>query len=87
MRADIQDWYTNIYLSLKEVREYCKIGEGANTCVWLVAGEKGFECCSMHRPPSLVNKWRAGDTEAKRDGCEKVKNFSPSEHGIGEVKF
>jgi len=32
-------------------------------------------------------KWENGETVAKRNGCEKVKNFEPMEYRKGEINF
>ena len=77
MYAIVHDWNTEIFLNDTDVKEFCKPGAGADTCVWLCAGAKGFKCLSKNRPGILVDRWRNGDTHAKRDGCERVNNFSP----------
>ena len=78
MKAIVSGWYTEIFPTNDEVMSLCKPGQGANTCVWLVCGSKGFECCCLHIPPTLYDRWAEGKTVAKRDGCEKVKEFSPT---------
>jgi len=86
MKAVIGDYQTNIYLSGDEFKEYCKPGEGENTCIWALVGANGFECCYYNRPYPLVKRWRDGFTVAKRDGCGKVIEFDPSGK-FGEVEF
>jgi hypothetical protein len=57
MRAEVSDWYTEIYPTPEEVTEHCKPGtEGA--CVWLVVGSEGFECTYMHKPLELLDRWK-----------------------------
>ena len=85
MKAIVHNFRTEIFLSSDEVREYCKPGEGADTCVWLVAGLKGFECVAKNKILSLLDRWEKGLTVAKRDGCDKVKNWHPTE--CGEQEF
>lgn len=72
-----------IHLTKEEVFELCKPGEGANTCIWLVVSGEGFECLYYNRSEgrnlmgeTLEERWKAGLTVAKRDGCEKVKNWA-----------
>ena len=77
MKAKVHDWYTDIYPEPEEVKQLCRPGEGENTCVWLIAGPSGFECSCHHRPAALLNRWINGETNAKRDGCDVVNNFSP----------
>jgi hypothetical protein len=79
MKAKIYDWSTDIYPNEEEVKELCRPGEGANTCVWLLIGSNGFECACHNRPPTLLNRWTKGETTAKRDGCDIVNNFSPAD--------
>lgn len=77
MKAKVYDWHTDVYPTKEEVKELCRPGEGENTCIWLAMGVNGFECLCHHRPPSLIERWRNGETNAKRDGCDVVNNFSP----------
>ena len=82
MKAIIHDYYTEIFLAKEEAMELCKMGQGADCCVWLAVGPKGFECLYHNRRgitltgETLEGRWQAGKTVAKRDGCDKVKNFS-----------
>ena len=84
MIVTVHDWHTNIMLGAKEMKHLCTPSKEADTCVWLVLGPDGFECTCLNRPPSLLNRWRAGNTVAKRDGCDFVKNIVPSELDLGE---
>jgi hypothetical protein len=77
MKAKITDQKTEIFLTKEEVMEYCKPGEGANTCVWLMCEINGFECACKCRPAALVDRWIKGETNAKRNGCDKVNNYNP----------
>lgn len=71
-------------LTTDEVKKLCRPGEGADTCIWLVAGGKGFECLYYNREAvsltgeRLVDRWEAGRTVAKRDGCEEIRAFKRS---------
>ena len=82
MKAIIHDYYTEIFPTNEEVKQYCGIGQGADCCIWLVMGSK-WECLYYNRSrgrnlvgETLEERWQAGKTVAKRDGCDKVKNFS-----------
>jgi len=75
-----------IQLDRGEVETLCRPGAGADTCIWLVVGADGFECLYFNRAEgrnligeTLEERWKAGKTVAKRDGCEKVKQFGRSE--------
>jgi len=76
MKAIVEDFYTTIFPTTDEIKELCRPGEGANTCVWLVAGIKGFECLLHNKPHPLLKRWQEGLTVAKRDGCEKARQCS-----------
>jgi len=76
MKVEVHDFHTEVFLSKNEVLELCKPGEGNNTCIWLVVGPKGLECTYLNKPISLLERWKKGLTNAKRDGCEKVKSVS-----------
>ena len=82
MKVIVSDWHTDIFPTDEEVKEHCKIGAGKDTCIWLLMGPDGWECCCLHRPHSLMSRWEKGETVAKRDGCEKVQNFSPMDASI-----
>lgn len=84
MKVIVEDWYTEIYLNSIEINILCKPGEGKNTCVWLVCGSKGFECTCKNKPSTLVDKFKNGDTIAKRDGCYFIDDISPIDLGMGE---
>lgn len=83
MMANVSGWYTDIYLSLDEVKELCKPGEGANTCSWLLHGSHGFECCYHHKNPSLLKRHEEKSMIALRDGCYRVKQFNPVGMSMG----
>lgn len=73
-----------ITLDKEEVKRLCRPGEGADTCIWVVVGGRGFECLYFNRRAVsltgeiLEDRWRAGLTVAKRDGCEEVKQLQRS---------
>lgn len=84
MKAIISDDYTDIFPTNNEVTELCRPGAGADTCIWLIMGARGWECCCKHRPWSLLDRWKKGETNAKRDGCDKVESFHPFGMELGE---
>lgn len=82
MRAKVGAFTTEIYPTDEEVKELCRPGQDADTCIWLVVGGEGFECLYYRRNEgrnligeTLEERWEKGLTVAKRDGCEKVKNI------------
>jgi len=85
MKAIVYDWYTDIFPTKEEIKIHCGIGQGADCCIWLIVGSQ-FECCCLHRPHTLLDRWEKGLTVAKRDGCDKVNNFSPTGKS-GEIEF
>lgn len=87
MKAVVHDCYTEIFPDKEEIKELCKIGQGADCCVFLVVGSE-FECCYYNRGPilNLIKMARRGLTTARREGCEKVVNFEPFGKS-GEVEF
>ena len=71
-----------ILLDKEEAINICKLGQGADCCIWLVVGDKGFECLYFSRAEgrnlegeTLEQRWLAGKTVAKRDGCDMVLDF------------
>lgn len=66
-------------LSREEVFKLCRPGEYADTCIWLVIGEEGFECLYFNRRAVsltgeiLEDRWKKGLTVAKRDGCDVIR--------------
>ena len=88
MKAIAHAFYTEIFPTKEEIREHCKIGQGADCCIFLVVGSK-FECCYHNQMGlgNLLERARAGQTNARREGCEKVKNWNPLGGPGGEVEF
>lgn len=78
MRIEKNDTDTSIFLTKEEVMELCRPGEGDNTCVWVVVGPEGFECTYYNKPVALLERWVEGQTNAKRNGCDKVKSLNLS---------
>ena len=78
MKAFVDDWFTRIYPTDEEVSRLCRPHKGADTCVWLTWGQDGMECMCLNRPDALSRRWQAGETKAKRDGCEVVNGFHPT---------
>ena len=59
----------------------CKLGQGADCCIWLVMGSDSFECLYHDRDTghnllgeTLRERWEKGLTIAKRDGCDRMRN-------------
>ena len=73
MEIQTDEKKTEILITGQELKEHCLPGEGDNTCIWAMSGEKGFECAYFNRPTALFERWAMGETMAKRDGCERVK--------------
>ena len=88
MKAIVHDCYTEIFPSDEEIETHCKIGQGADCCVFLIVGSK-FECCYNNRSGlgDLLERARAVQTKAQREGCEKGKNWNPPGGPGGEVEF
>jgi len=92
MRAEIEDLYTTIFQTDEEALEICRPGAGADTCIWLMMGQKGWECCYHDRRgvsltgETLEERWKKGLTVAKRDGCDKVKSLPRSFFEKGGVQ-
>ncbi len=64
-----------VLLDNVDIKRLCKPGEMANTCIWVLVGLKGFECSYYNRPKGLVSRWRQGLTNAKRNGCDEIKEL------------
>ncbi len=71
-----------ILLEKEDVRILCRPGAGAGTCIWLAAGAEGMECLFYRKSEgrdlngkTLEERWKAGQTVAKRDGCSRAKKF------------
>lgn len=87
MKAIVYDAHTEIFPNEQEIKDICKIGQGADCCILLVVGSK-FECCYYNRwgLGDLLERARKGLTNARREGCDKVKNFNTFGKS-GEVEF
>lgn len=82
MKVKVFDWFTEIFPDDNEIKELCNIGQGADTCVWLIVSGRGFECTYHNKPFYLVERWLRGETTAKRDGCDKVKDWNKLVEGV-----
>lgn len=87
MKAQVADFHTDVFLSVGEVEEYCKPGQGADTCSWLVMASEGWRCFCLHKSalPSVLRRRKDGTMVAMRDGCDKVNNLQVL--GIEERNF
>ena len=68
-----------VSLDIEEVKRLCHPGAGADTCIWLVIGQVGFECLYYNRNTgrnligeTLEERWKKGLTVAKRNGCAEI---------------
>ncbi len=75
----LQKDHKTILLDQEDLKR-CKIGAGADCCIWLIAG-KDFECLYYNRQvislagTTLEEQWKSGRTVAKRDGCDEARDF------------
>jgi hypothetical protein len=76
----------SIHLTNEEALRLCRPGFGADTCIWLVIGPEGWECIYYNRAEginlagkTMEQRWKAGKTVAKRDGCNEIKEFTEKE--------
>jgi len=86
MKAVIGDFFTNIYPTDAEVVSECKIGDGANTCIFLVMSSGGgWECVAQDfkQNMQIIARADAGAMVAQRRGCKRVNNFVSIGRGIG----
>lgn len=94
MKAIIGAFTTDLYPTHEEVKELCRPGQGADTCIWLMMGADGWFCGYYNRQgisltgETLEDRWQKGLTVAKRDGCDKVKNIPWEKFDkTGEIAF
>jgi hypothetical protein len=61
-----------------QVKNICRIGQGANCCKYLVIGQDGFECMKVNKDDKIVvdESWKRYEHVAQGDNCEGVKDFS-----------
>lgn len=83
MKVQVNDWNSDGFPTNDEMERVCKIGQGDDCCIWLVAGPNGFECTCCHKPMSLVKRWEDGHTIAKRNGCETMNTLDTVALGEG----
>lgn len=87
MDVHVFDWHTEIILTDEEVTALCSPGKGSDTCVWLAVGISGWGCLCYNRPLALVERFKAGETTAKRDGCDFVNNLDIGKLSLGYNKI
>ncbi len=69
-------------VSDEDAKELCKMGQGADCCIWLCIGTEGFECLYSRKEAgttllgeTLKERWEKGLTVAKRNGCDRMKTL------------
>lgn len=71
MRAEVYAFHTEVFPTDQQAKDICGFGQGPErTCVWLAMGPKGLECLGRNKPGFLVDRFEAGETKARRDGCD-----------------
>ena len=60
------------------VKETCKIGQGEETCAFLMMGAEGFECAKDNEPVRMIVQIRldAGTMSAQGDNCDGWKKVN-----------
>ena len=79
MKAVIGDFFTNIYPTDTEVVSECKIGKGANTCIFLTMSAGGsWDCVAQdfRKNLFLITRAEAGEMVAQRRGCDRVNTWN-----------
>ena len=89
MRAVVHEFHTEVFPTTEEAKEICKIGQGADCCILLLAGPEGFECCYHNRSPilDLIKRAERGETVAQRVGCDRLAAWAPKFSILGEVEI
>jgi hypothetical protein len=74
MKTVVHGFHTQIFPTDEETKSLCKIGQGADTCIFLTIGVEGWECHALNRMPilPLIDRARRGETNAQREGCDRV---------------
>lgn len=87
MRAVVYDFHTEIFPDREDIEKLCKIGHGADTCIFLTVSGNGFECHGLNKQPiwSLIKRARRGETNAQREGCNTVNHWTIP--GMGEQEI
>ena len=89
MRAVVYPFHVAVFPDKDEVKRLCRIAQGADTCIFLVAGPSGFECHGLNKMPimSVIDRAERGETNARRMGCDEVLTFNPLGGDMGEVEI
>jgi len=54
----------------EQLKTTCKLGQGSETCRYLIAGPKGFECAKHTGLQNLIDaRVEAGTFRAQGDNC------------------
>ena len=92
MKRKIEAGAIIISLDDEEVKQLCRPGAGADTCIWLVMGTEGWECLYFCRDApnlegeTLRQRWETGQTVAKRDRCPELEAME-KDVSVGIDKF
>jgi len=70
MKKNIGDFSTEIYLTIKEAKNICKLTQDEKCCAFLTLGINGFKCIRMSYPNSalIFSRLEKGTMNAKGKG-------------------
>jgi len=60
-------------MEMSQLKEVCKIGQGNDTCRYVVIGADGFHCTKLTSIKSTIDK-RVNKMTAKGDNCNGIEN-------------
>ena len=70
MEKIVGDFSTEVFLSIDEAKQICRLGQGEKCCAFLAVGTQGFSCIRMNYPTntSIFDRLEKGTMNAKGRG-------------------
>ena len=85
MKAIIGEYSCSVRPTDEDTHTECKIGQGADTCIFITMSGQGWECVRLHWQQNLQLTARAdaGTMMSQKRGCDRVNNFHPLGMEVG----
>ena len=77
MKVIIGEYSSEVFPTNEDVQDICKVGQGADTCMFLTMGSTGWQCVALDWRMRMTLEDRADEMGASRKGCDIVNNFNP----------
>jgi len=82
MKVYVDAWGTEVTPNDQDVETECRPGSGADTCVYLVVSNLGFQCKYNQYQFTFALEERLKTSISQRKGCQRVIDWHKQEGNI-----